>query len=86
VADVDRDRVAAWAGCSIESCAVVAARARVGHAATVGAGATILPDRSVGAGAVVRAGAVVTRDVSAGAVAAGVPAQSLERGWGRQRN
>jgi acetyltransferase-like isoleucine patch superfamily enzyme len=42
--------------------AVVAGRARVGRAASIGAGATVMPDRAVGDGAVVGADAVLTSE------------------------
>ena len=55
----------------------VCGRARVGHEATIGAGATILPDVQIGARAVVGAGALVREDVPASVRVAGVPAQRL---------
>lgn len=48
---------------------------RVCRGASIGSGATILPNVTIGAKAVVGAGAVVTKDVPEGAVVAGVPAR-----------
>ncbi|MCX7201943.1 MAG: acetyltransferase [Burkholderiales bacterium] len=59
--------------------ATLAGGARVGRHVLVGAGARVMVGVSVGDDAVVGAGAVVLRDVPAGAVVAGIPAQSLER-------
>ena len=56
---------------------VLAGGVRVGAAAFIGAGATVLPEISIGAAAVVGAGAVVTRDVAAGDVVIGNPARVL---------
>jgi UDP-2-acetamido-3-amino-2,3-dideoxy-glucuronate N-acetyltransferase len=42
--------------------------------ASIGSGATILPNLTIGENALVAAGAVVTRDVPANAIVAGVPA------------
>ena len=55
--------------------AVLAGGVRVEDLAFVGAGATVLPDRTVGQGAIVGAGAVVTTDVPAGATVVGNPAR-----------
>jgi acetyltransferase-like isoleucine patch superfamily enzyme len=51
---------------------------RVGTEATIGAGATILPDVVVGATAVVGAGALVREDVAEATRVAGVPARVLQ--------
>jgi acetyltransferase-like isoleucine patch superfamily enzyme len=48
---------------------------RVGRRASIGSGATILPNLTIGENAMVAAGAVVTRDVPPNAVVAGVPAK-----------
>ena len=50
---------------------------RVCNAASIGAGAVVLPGITIGAGALVGAGAVVTRDVPAGEVWGGNPACRL---------
>lgn len=47
---------------------------RVERRASIGSGATILPNLTIGENAMVAAGAVVTRDVPANAIVAGVPA------------
>ena len=47
---------------------------RVRHRASIGSGATILPNLTIGVAAIVGAGAVVTRDVPDYAIVAGVPA------------
>jgi acetyltransferase-like isoleucine patch superfamily enzyme len=49
----------------------------VKHGASIGTGATILPNTSIGENAVVGAGSVVTRDVPANAIIAGNPAKIL---------
>jgi acetyltransferase-like isoleucine patch superfamily enzyme len=49
----------------------------VRRGASIGTGATILPNTSIGENAVVGAGSVVTRDVPANAIAAGNPAKVL---------
>ena len=49
------------------------------NGASVGGGATILPNLRIGAGATVGAGAVVTKDVPPGATVVGNPARILER-------
>jgi acetyltransferase-like isoleucine patch superfamily enzyme len=49
----------------------------VGHGATIGSGAVILPGVTIGRGAAVGAGAVVTHDVAEHTVVAGVPARKL---------
>lgn len=59
--------------------ATLAGGARVGRHVLVGAGARVMVGVSVGNDAVVGAGAVVLRDVPAGAVVAGIPAQTLKR-------
>ena len=48
---------------------------RVCRRASIGSGATILPNLTIGENAMVAAGAVVTRDVPANAVVAGCPAR-----------
>jgi len=50
-------------------------RTRVLAGASIGANATILPERTIGSNAMVGAGAVVTRDVPPNAVVVGNPAQ-----------
>ena len=50
---------------------------RIGHRASIGSNATILPSLTVGHDAVVAAGAVVTRDVPPHAIVAGVPARVI---------
>jgi UDP-2-acetamido-3-amino-2,3-dideoxy-glucuronate N-acetyltransferase len=52
-------------------------RTSVGHRASIGSNATILPGISIGSQALIAAGAVVTQDVPAGAIAAGVPAKVI---------
>jgi acetyltransferase-like isoleucine patch superfamily enzyme len=52
-------------------------RTVVKQGASIGTGATILPNTSIGENAVVGAGSVVTRDVPANAVIAGNPARVL---------
>lgn len=47
---------------------------RVCRRASIGSGATILPNLTIGENALVAAGAVVTRDVPANAIVAGCPA------------
>ena len=49
----------------------------VKRGASIGTGATILPNTSIGENAVVGAGSVVTRDVPANAIIAGNPAKVL---------
>lgn len=49
----------------------------IGHGASLGAGAVVLPGVTIGAGAMVGAGAVVTRDVAPGSVVVGNPARLL---------
>jgi acetyltransferase-like isoleucine patch superfamily enzyme len=51
----------------------------VKRAASIGAGAIILPGLVIGEGAMIGAGAVVTRDVDDGAVVVGNPAAALSR-------
>lgn len=48
---------------------------RVCRRASIGSGATILPNVTIGENAMVAAGAVVTRDVPANAIVAGCPAK-----------
>lgn len=50
---------------------------RVGRRASIGSGATILPNLTIGENAMVAAGAVVTRDVPANAIVAGCPAKVI---------
>lgn len=50
----------------------------VGHGASIGSGAVVLPGVTIGANAVVGAGAVVRADVAPGQRVAGVPARVLE--------
>ena len=45
--------------------------------ASIGTGATILPDTCIGENAVVGAGSVITKDVPANAIVAGNPARVL---------
>jgi len=52
-------------------------RTVVKQGASIGTGATILPNTSIGENAVVGAGSVVTRDVPANAIIAGNPAKVL---------
>ncbi len=52
-------------------------RTVVKRGASIGTGATILPNTSIGENAVVGAGSVVTRDVPANAIIAGNPARVL---------
>lgn len=52
-------------------------RTIVRKGATIGSGATLLPNISVGENALVGAGSVVTKDVPANAIVAGNPAQVL---------
>jgi UDP-2-acetamido-3-amino-2,3-dideoxy-glucuronate N-acetyltransferase len=47
----------------------------IGHRASIGGGAVVLPGVSVGSGAMIGAGAVVTRDVPPNAVVVGNPAR-----------
>ena len=47
--------------------------------ASIGSGATILPNLTIGEGAIVGAGSVVTRDVAPGAIVAGNPARFMRR-------
>jgi UDP-2-acetamido-3-amino-2,3-dideoxy-glucuronate N-acetyltransferase len=49
----------------------------VGHGASIGSGAVILPGVTIGRGAIVGAGAVVTRDVDEHTVVAGSPARRV---------
>jgi acetyltransferase-like isoleucine patch superfamily enzyme len=49
----------------------------VKRGASIGTGATILPNTSIGENAVVGAGSVVTRDVPANAITVGNPAKVL---------
>ena len=53
-------------------------RTRVCRGASIGSGATILPNLTIGERAIVGAGAVVTRDVPAGATVVGVPARPIQ--------
>ena len=48
--------------------------------AFVGDGVTVLASRRIGRSAIIVSGSVVTQDVSAGAIAAGVPARLIRRG------
>lgn len=50
---------------------------RVGKRASIGSGATILPNLTIGEGALVAAGAVVTKDVPPFAIVAGCPARVI---------
>jgi acetyltransferase-like isoleucine patch superfamily enzyme len=50
---------------------------RVKKGASIGSGATILPNVTIGERAIIGAGAVVTRDVPADAIVAGSPARLL---------
>jgi UDP-2-acetamido-3-amino-2,3-dideoxy-glucuronate N-acetyltransferase len=50
---------------------------RVGHGASIGSGAVILPGVTIGREAIIGAGAVVTHDVAERTVVAGVPARAL---------
>ena len=52
-------------------------RTLVTQGASIGTGATILPNLSIGENAIVGAGSVITRDVPANAVVAGNPAKVL---------
>jgi UDP-2-acetamido-3-amino-2,3-dideoxy-glucuronate N-acetyltransferase len=52
---------------------------RVGRAASIGSGATIMCGVTIGEAALVGAGAVVTRDVAPGTTVAGIPARLLAR-------
>jgi acetyltransferase-like isoleucine patch superfamily enzyme len=52
-------------------------RTLVKRGASIGTGATILPNISIGENAIVGAGSVITRDVPANAVVAGNPARVL---------
>lgn len=52
-------------------------RTLVKQGASIGTGATILPNVSIGENAIVGAGSVITRDVPANAVVAGNPAKVL---------
>jgi acetyltransferase-like isoleucine patch superfamily enzyme len=52
-------------------------RTLVKRGASIGTGATILPNVSIGENAIVGAGSVITRDVPANAVVAGNPAKVL---------
>ncbi|MFV1990407.1 MAG: WxcM-like domain-containing protein [Acidimicrobiales bacterium] len=60
----------------------------IGHGASLGANATVLPGVTIGAGAMVGAGAVVTKDVPTNSIVFGNPAQiqgyvdTLEEGTG----
>lgn len=49
----------------------------VGHGASIGAGAVILPGIRIGAGAMIGAGAVVTKDVEAHSLVFGNPARHI---------
>ena len=51
----------------------------VRRGASIGSGATILPNVTIGEHAIVGAGSVVTRDVPAGAIVAGCPARVLRQ-------
>jgi len=76
-ATVDHDcKVGAWT--HLAPGAVLGGGVSVGSGVLIGAGAILLPGITVGDGAVVGAGAVVTRDVSARAIVAGVPANTLK--------
>ncbi|MCB1096470.1 MAG: acyltransferase [Verrucomicrobiae bacterium] len=46
----------------------------IGNDVWIGANSVVLPGVTIGDGAVIGAGSVVTKDVSAGTIAAGVPA------------
>ncbi len=52
-------------------------RTVVKNGASIGSGATILPNTSIGENAIVGAGSVVTRDVPRNAIVAGNPARVL---------
>jgi acetyltransferase-like isoleucine patch superfamily enzyme len=52
-------------------------RTRVKRGASIGSGATILPDVIIGEGAIIGAGATVTKDVPANAIVTGNPARLL---------
>src|SRR6201993_2325438 len=58
----------------------------VRRGASIGTGATILPNTSIGENAVVGAGSVVTRDVPANTITAGNPAKVLRYLKGSQEN
>jgi acetyltransferase-like isoleucine patch superfamily enzyme len=58
----------------------------VKRGASIGTGATILPNTSIGENAVVGAGSVVTKDVPANAIIAGNPAKVLRYVDGSQNN
>jgi UDP-2-acetamido-3-amino-2,3-dideoxy-glucuronate N-acetyltransferase len=50
---------------------------QVGHGASIGSGAVILPGITIGRAAVIGAGAIVTQDVPERTVVAGVPARAV---------
>ena len=77
-ASVDHDCVLAE-GVSIGPGGRLAGKVRVGCAAFIGMGASIIERRQICAGAVVGAGAVVTKDVLDTVVVVGVPARVLKR-------
>lgn len=52
-------------------------RTLVGHGASIGAGAVILPGVTIGKNALIGAGAVVTRDVPSGETGVGNPARPI---------
>jgi UDP-2-acetamido-3-amino-2,3-dideoxy-glucuronate N-acetyltransferase len=51
----------------------------VGHGASIGGGATILPGVRIGANSMVGAGAVVTKEVPIGAIVVGNPARIINQ-------